>query len=300
MIQNDLIQARRVLKMRRRWLYILLGILAFLLVFGAGAVAGGLIVRAVPRDELVVNPRVFVTTSEYGDEGEGILISKVEVESPADRAGLSRGDILLEVNGTPVDTILDLQAELAKLNPGDKVSLLAMHGDEELELSTTLGERHGVAYLGIRSGDSSFPAVTVARVRVEPSEKFVFPHGPGPSIIEPRLIEPGLDWLPKEVNQAVIVGQVLPDSPAKEAGLQEGDLITELDGKPVDRPEAFTKAIQAYKPAEKITLTVYRHGEDEEKPLEIQVTLAEHPEEAGKGYLGVTLTGFFQKDSWRH
>jgi S1-C subfamily serine protease len=67
-----------------------------------------------------------------------------------------------------------------------------------------------------------------------------------------------------------------------------------LDGKPVSRPEAFTRTIQAYKPGEQITLTVYRRGED--KPLELQVTLAEHPDEAGKGYLGVILRGFFQKD----
>jgi membrane-associated protease RseP (regulator of RpoE activity) len=292
-------QPRRLSKMRRRWLFILLGILAFLVVFGVGAVVGGLVVRTIPKDERV-NPRVFVSTGGFGDGGEGILVSKVEVESPADRSGMARGDILLEVNGTPVDTIVDLQAELAKLNPGDTVNLLAMHGDEERTLSATLGERDGVAYLGIQSGEGAFPGVAVAQPPFGPYEKFVLPHGPGPIIVEPGLKEPGLmeprwDWLPEEVNQALIVGQVLPDAPAGQAGLQEGDLITKLDGKPVSRPETFTRAIQAYKPGEQITLTVYRRGED--KPLELKVTLAEHPEEAGKGYLGVMLTGFFQKDS---
>jgi S1-C subfamily serine protease len=294
-----LIQARRLLNMRKRWLYILLGILAFMVVFGVGAVVGGLVVRTIPKDERV-NPRVFVSTGGFGDGGEGILVSKVEVESPADRAGLARGDILLEVNGTPVDTIVDLQAELAKLNPGDTVNLLAMHGDEERTLSATLGERDGIAYLGIQSGEGAFLGVAVRRAPFGPSEKFVLPHGPGPVIIEPHRIEPGSiepgwDRIPEAVDQALIVGQVLPDTPAGEAGLQEGDLITELDGKPVSRPEAFTKSIQAYKPGEQVTLTVYRRGED--KLLELQVTLAEHPEEAGKGYLGVMLSGFFQKDS---
>lgn len=278
--------------MRRRWLYILLGIIAFLVVFGVGAVVGGLAVRAAPRSELV-SPRVFIASGEYGGEGEGILISKVEVESPADRAGLARGDILLEVNGTPVDTLFDLQAELAKLNPGDKVSLLAKHGDEERKLSATLGERDGIAYLGIQSGDGSFPGVVVARAPFEPYERFVFPHGPGPVIVAPHLTEPGWDWLPEDVDRAVIIGQVLPDTPAEEAGLQEGDFITELDGKPVSRPEAFTKTVQAYEPGEEITLTVYRRGEDD--PQEVQVTLAEYPEEDGKGYLGVIPIGFFQK-----
>jgi S1-C subfamily serine protease len=284
--------------MRRRWLYILLGIVAFLVVFGLGAVVGGLIVRAIPNDERVVSPRVFVTTGEYGDGGEGILISKVEVESPADRAGLARGDILLEVNGATVDTIIDLQAELANLKPGETVELLVRHGDEELTPSATLGERDGMAYLGIHSGEGTIPGI-VGRAPFEPYEKFVFPHGPGPIIVkpglkDPGLIEPRLDWLPEDVEQALILGQVLPDSPAGEAGLQEGDFITALDGKPVGRPEAFTKAIQAYKPGEQVTLTIYRQGE--EKSQEIQVTLAEHPDEAGKSYLGIKLAGFFQRD----
>jgi len=276
--------------MRRRWLFILLGIIAFLVVFGVGAVVGGIIVRAAPKDELVANTRVFVAAGEYGDGGEGILISKVEVESPADRAGLARGDILLEVNGTVVDTIVDLHSVLASLKPGETVDLLAKHGDEERTLSATLGEREGGAYLGILSGDGSFPSVTVARVPiVVPSEKFIFPKEPGPI-----RIEPGWDWLPEDVGQALIVAQVLPDTPAEEAGLQQGDFITELDGKPVSRPEAFTKSIQAYKPGEQITLTVYRRGED--KSQEVQVTLAEHPDEAGKGYLGVKIAGYFQQD----
>ncbi len=279
--------------MKKRWLYILLGIVAFLLVLGVGAVIGGVVVRATMKDEMV-RPSVVITTSEYGDEEDGVLISKVEVESPADRAGLVRGDILLEMNGKSVDTIPDLHIELAKLNPGETVSLLAMHGDEKLELSATLGERDGIAYLGIQSGEGAFPSRVIARTPLEFSERFVFPQVPGPIVIEPHIIGPSWDEIPEDVDQAVIVGVVLPDTPAEEAGLQDGDFITELDGKPVSKPDAFTKAIQAYKPGEQITLIVYRQGEDNR--LEIQATLTEHPKKSGKGYLGIELEGYFQRD----
>lgn len=382
--------------MKNRWLYILLGSVAFLLVLGIGAVLGGVVTRATLR-EAHVSPRVVISASEYDDEGEGVLISKVEVESPADRAGLVRGDILLEVNGTPVDTIVDLRSVLAKLTPGEPASLRVLHGDEELTLSATLGERDGQAYLGIEPGGRFVPGRLITRVPFEdapfefisspgvfiaeivpgspadqaglqkrdvilkvdnmeitvgrelsklieehkpgdtikliidrpgeketleisvvldenpshsghahlgviampepyfrecakePCEPFIFPDGFGPI-----LVEPGWDWLPEGIDRAVIIGEVLADTPAEEAGLQAGDFITELDGKPVSKPDAFVEAVQGYKPGEQITLRVYRRGKDD--PLEIQVTLVEHPEKLGKGYLGVELKGYFQRD----
>jgi hypothetical protein len=96
--------------------------------------------------------------------------------------------------------------------------------------------------------------------------------------------------LPEGVEQAVIVSQVSPDSPADQAGLQRGDLITAVDGEEISETVSLAELVQANEPGDEITLTVYRSGVEEQ--LEIQATLGEHPDEEGQAYLGVTVAGF--------
>ena len=69
--------------------------------------------------------------------------------------------------------------------------------------------------------------------------------------------------LPEGIERAVVIGSVTADSPAEEAGLEQGDLITALDGEPVGDPESFAESISEYQPGDEITLTVYRSGEEE-------------------------------------
>ncbi|MCG3179885.1 MAG: hypothetical protein BIFFINMI_02235 [Phycisphaerae bacterium] len=74
-------------------------------------------------------------------------------------------------------------------------------------------------------------------------------------------------------TRGVVVEQVLPDSPAAEAGLKPRDLITEIDGQAVSDPADLGEIILARKPGTEVTLTVKR-GDKTDK---VKVTLAEHP-----------------------
>ena len=71
--------------------------------------------------------------------------------------------------------------------------------------------------------------------------------------------------------RGVLIGQVEPDTPAEEAGLEEGDVILTLDGKDVISWRDFQVAIGSKKPGDEITLGVFRDGEQ----MEFDVTLAE-------------------------
>lgn len=83
-------------------------------------------------------------------------------------------------------------------------------------------------------------------------------------------------------DDGVTVGGVMPDSPAAEAGLQEGDIITAVNGEPVSTPRDLVQAVRTADAGDTLTLDITRNGDDQT----IEVTLGEWsmPEGFGEGY----------------
>lgn len=67
--------------------------------------------------------------------------------------------------------------------------------------------------------------------------------------------------------------EVIPGSPAEEAGLQVGDLVREVDDRRVSSPHPLAELLSLYRPGDRVTLTVERKGEE----LEIEVVLGRQP-----------------------
>jgi serine protease Do len=81
------------------------------------------------------------------------------------------------------------------------------------------------------------------------------------------------EQLQLDSQDGVIVMEVFPDSPAGKAGIKQGDVIRELDGKPIDAKEAFMAIMRDKKPDDQITVKLIR----EKKTEEVTVTLAKRP-----------------------
>jgi S1-C subfamily serine protease len=82
---------------------------------------------------------------------QGILVTRVERGSPADEAGISRGDMIVAINGVQVDDVTALQDELSSYRPGEHVMLTYRHDNGESIASVKL-ERYpdkNIPYLGI-------------------------------------------------------------------------------------------------------------------------------------------------------
>ena len=164
---------------------------------------------------------------------------------------------------------------------------------EARDVTVELGEhpdKEEVAYLGVQYRPSR-------PIRVLEGERIPFgwqPDGPLPHGEFFFQIPPGGEFR----EQGAIVRHVNEDSPAETAGLRQGDLITAVDGDPVEGPRDLSDAIAEHEPGDKVTLTISHPGEDKEE-REVEVTLAEHPEEEGKAYLGVQIGGFIRMHrSW--
>jgi S1-C subfamily serine protease len=203
------------------------------------------------------------------------------------------------IDGEIVSPGQNLKKIIQDRQPGDEITLeLDSTGDEEnRELEVTLGEHPdetGRAYLGVSY--RTVPDVSLFEKGALPFNQFALPdngRGDAPFFQGPFEFLPfgqDIPELPEGVEQAVIVRRVISGSPAEEAGLQPGDLVTAANGDEIGEPKALAQLIESKEPGDEITLTVYRAGEA--GPLEIQATLGEHPDEAGLAYLGVTISGF--------
>ena len=89
-------------------------------------------------DENGQRPWLGVVVSRFGDEG--VIVQQVFADSPADEAGVKRGDIITAIGGEDVRSISDLLTRLKDSAPGDKVTLTLLRDDKEMALQVTLGE----------------------------------------------------------------------------------------------------------------------------------------------------------------
>lgn len=173
------------------------------------------------------------------DAGARVLM--VASDSPADAAGLQAGDIITAVDETEV-TAETLAATIQGYAVGDTVTLSITRDDEALELEATLAER---------------PAAPAA-----------------PSIqIAPRLAQTGA-YLGVTLEQSaagVTIADVAADSPAEQAGLEAGDIITAVNDDEVQQVADVVNAVRAAQPGDTLALTVERGGE----VLDIEATLGE-------------------------
>jgi S1-C subfamily serine protease len=226
--------------------------------------------------------------------GPGAVIVEVEVDSPADEAGLQEGDVVVAVDGQELSAEETLVDVIGAYDPGDTVTLDVKRSgfDEEArEVTVELGQHpddEEKAYLGVKYRPSPPFKIAVVEAEKLPFEpwRHIRPFGGGEDL---HLIPEG------EEVQGAIIRRVEEDSPAEGADLHPGDVLTAIDGDPLEGPGDLVDRIAEHEPGDRVTLTVRRFGDEEAgKEREIEVTLAEDPDqdEEGKAYLGVVVGGF--------
>lgn len=154
---------------------------------------------------------------------KGALISDVVTDSPAEAAGLKRGDIVLRYNGKDVDKMNDLSRLVAATPPGKEVELLVIRESKELKIRVKIGEMKG-------EGEAA----------AEKSEKDL-----GMSVQE--ITPEAARYYSLEDTSGVIVTGVEEDSAAAEAGIARGDIIKEINRVPVKDLSDYKKAFKSAK-----------------------------------------------------
>lgn len=227
-------------------------------------------------------------TGEGALNQEGVLVINVEPDSPAAVAGLRRGSIILEVNGESVNTPQELREAIQQHEAGDTITLTVLNGNEMEEIEATLASAG--PYLGVDiGGQSPFPGRGHLDIQPFLPPDFEFPRDRD----MPRFPE-GLSPFSENFFAGAFVSYVEPNSPAFDADLQPGDVITEVDSESIDSREQLVEFISQKSPGDAVELTIRRGDET----LTISLTLDSHPENSSKGYIGIRLAPFtFRQES---
>ena len=158
-------------------------------------------------------------------EVRGALVNSVEPASPADKAGVRRGDVITGVNGKSVRNGNDLRNEVAQLMPGTATKLSIIRDGKERTIDLTVAElKTTAAGSEERDGESGNP--TGFGMTVEP-------------LTRDRARELGIG-----VTSGVVVVDVQSGGRAADAGLRPGDVIVEVDRKPVSDAEGLRAALK--------------------------------------------------------
>jgi serine protease Do len=173
-------------------------------------------------------------------ETNGVIIADVVKDSPGEKAGLQRGDIVKSLNAKAVDNAHSLSRSVAALGPNSTATLEVIRDGKSKEIKATIGtmpeETPGQKPGGTKTETAW--GITVQNMAPDLAQKF------------------GLD----ETETGVIITDVQQGSAAAEARLRPGDLIKEVNRQKVQNIRDYKQIIQKMKKGETLLLLVKRGG----------------------------------------
>jgi serine protease Do len=176
-------------------------------------------------------------------DDRGALIASVESDTPAGRAGLQPGDVIVGVNGQHVGNNRELAIDVSQLPPGTHAKLAILRNGKLQDMDVVIGTlpNDGAAHGGQASPDDT-RGLGVALSPITPQLR--------------QQLELG------ENQRGVVISQVQQGSAAEQAGLQAGDLIVGVGDKAVDNTNEASRAIrQSLKDSQAVALRIVRNGE---------------------------------------
>jgi len=173
----------------------------------------------------------------------GVVVNKVEADSPAAKAKLQQGDVITAFNGQTVKTGRDLAMHVAGTRANTSAKLTVWRDGKEQTVEVTVGQMQSEK--AAKAGDEQREETGPVGLSLAP--------------LTPKMrerLELGED------AKGVVVAKVAPDSRAAESGLKTGDVIVRVGNDPVTTPEEASAKIKAAEKAKKeaVPLLIAREG----------------------------------------
>ncbi len=175
------------------------------------------------------------------DDANGALVSGIVTDSPADKAGLRQGDVIVDFHGSEVEDASALPSLVAVVTPGTTVEVEVIRDGKRMTIPVTLGELEDDEAARIAGLEPSGVAELLG-IQVE-------------AITQDMARE-----LRTDDDRGVVVTDVADESPAANAGIQPGDIIREVNRQTVEGLDAYEDATTALEEDEPVLLLLERRG----------------------------------------
>jgi len=208
----------------------------------------------------------------------GVGVTRIVKDSPAEKAGLRKDDVILRVDGENITSVRKLNRIVSELAPDQSVKITVSRGGSEQEITATIAKRSNTFFAngdllrnqpqiwkwerGNEPKEWKFDVVPPFKGNMFPNndDNLVFQLGNsrriGVSTVE--LTKQLADYFGIAGGKGVLVTSVTEDGPAAKAGVRAGDVITAVDGEAVDSPGDILQVINRKKEGD-VTLTVVRN-----------------------------------------
>ena len=193
-------------------------------------------------------------------ETRGAAVTEVVADSPAARAGLRQGDVIVRFDDENVTSARKLSRLIQEAAPGQSVRLTVRRGGSEQQLSATLDDRR----------DQTRQATAADRARIESllgnmrgmdgnTQVFstMFGNRRRVGVSTTYLTSQLAQYFGVSSGRGALITEVTENSPAARAGLRAGDVITEVDGERIDDASDLSRLINRREEGE-LSLTVIR------------------------------------------
>jgi len=234
---------------------------------------------------------------QLGDQS-GVLINEVVDDSPAAKAGLEDGDVIVAFEGKSLDDYSDLTKAVGAHKPGTKVTVTVLRDGTKKDIEVELGEREN-DFAWTMVGPEGHDTVKLHKMMKDGDHDFVFESNDGSANVWVQSFDGDhdmdvaffsenrgflgvhLDDLNGQLGEyfgikegkGVLVTEVIEESPAAAAGLKAGDVIVKIDSDEVDSATGLHKFMSNTEAEQKVNVHYMRKG----KYSKAEVTLGEAP-----------------------
>src|SRR5262249_2978630 len=211
-------------------------------------------------------------------EARGVEVTCVDEDSPASKAGLKPGDVVLEYNGAHVQGGEQFVRLVRETPPGHTAALLVVRNGANQTLTATIAQRQpaGLAF-EFDGEDFAMAAPAMPPIQRLPAIRMhdvprAFITWRSPTLgIESESLNPQLAEF-FGVKDGVLVRSVTKDSSAEKSGFKAGDVIIKVDGEKVATPREISSILQASRSKKALPITVIRR----QKEIVLNVVLEEN------------------------
>jgi serine protease Do len=180
----------------------------------------------------------------FGLEKEkGALVTEVYGGSPAAKAGLMRGDVIIEYNGEKIEDPQDLSLNVGNTKPNTEAKIRVLRGGKEQEFSINIGEQQA----------SVSPREMPERGEAAPGKSDSL------GLVVRTITPQDAQELEVPANfRGIVVQRVEPDSAAQRAGVNSGDVVLEINDTGIQNIEDYEKAVKNLKQGNLVRLFIKR------------------------------------------